>query len=77
MFHPEFSTFIVMGLTIGMALVFGAWIYYERRDQIIYEQERAQSLFHCLKCGRLYSAPRSAPMANCPDCGFENSRLKF
>ncbi|HTB64552.1 MAG TPA: hydrogenase nickel incorporation protein HypA [Opitutales bacterium] len=77
MFHPDFSSFLLTGLTIGMALILGLGIYFDRRDQHIYEHERAQTLFHCLKCGRLYSAPRSAPMANCPDCGFENSRLKF
>jgi hypothetical protein len=48
LFHADFSHFILTGITIGLALVFGLWIYYDQRDQRAYEQERAQSLFHCL-----------------------------
>ncbi len=77
LFNLDFSHFILTGVTIGIALVAGLWIYYDRRDQHIYEHERAQSLFHCLKCGRLYAAPRCEPTALCPNCNFENSKLKF
>ncbi len=77
LFNLDFSHFVLTGVTIGIALVAGLWFYYDRRDQRIYEQERAQSLFHCLKCGRLYSAPRRDPTALCPNCHFENSKLKF
>jgi hypothetical protein len=77
LFHADFSHFILTGITIGLALVFGLWIYYDQRDQRAYEQERAQSLFHCLKCGRLYTAPRASLSARCPACEFENSKLKF
>ena len=77
MFSLDFSHFVLTGITIGIALLAALWIYYDRRDQRIYERERAQSLFHCLKCGRLYSAPRCDPIAACPACGFENSKLKF
>jgi hypothetical protein len=77
LFHPDFSHFILIVVTSGLALVFGLWVYYDRRDQLAYEHERAQSLFHCLKCGRLYSAPRASSVARCPNCDFENSKLKF
>jgi len=72
-----FNIFVASIITIGVVLVMGLWVYYDRRDQHVYEHERSQSLFHCLKCGRVYSAPRSNHSANCPDCGFENSKLKF
>ena len=73
----DFSHFVFIVIMAGLALGFGLWIYYEQRDQRAYEQERAQSLFHCLKCGRLYSAPRAQLSAPCPACHFENSKLKF
>ncbi len=77
MFHPDFSSFVFTGVTLGIALMMALWFYYDRRDQQIYERDHAQSLRHCLKCGRLYTAPRSQVSAVCPDCGFENSKLKF
>jgi hypothetical protein len=77
LFHANFSHFVLTGITIGLVLVFGLWFYYDQRDQRAYEQDRAQSLFHCLKCGRLYSAPRANIIARCPNCDFENSKLKF
>lgn len=61
----------------GLALMVGLWLYYDERDRRVYERERAQTLFHCLKCGRLYSAPRYLTEAACPGCAFENSKLKF
>jgi hypothetical protein len=73
----NFSSFIVLYLSVGLAIVLGLWIYYEQRDQRIYDRERSQSLFHCLKCGRLYSAPRFEQAVCCPGCNFENSKLKF
>jgi hypothetical protein len=77
LFTLDFSFFILASITAGVVLMMGLWLYYDRCDQRVYESERSQSLFHCLKCGRTYSAPRSNPAANCPDCGFENSKLKF
>jgi predicted RNA-binding Zn-ribbon protein involved in translation (DUF1610 family) len=77
LFNLDFSFFILSSIAIGVVLMLGMWLYYDRRDQQVYETERSQSLFHCLKCGRVYSAPRCHQAANCPDCGFENSKLKF
>jgi hypothetical protein len=77
LFTLDFSFFVLSSITIGVVLMMGLWLYYDRRDQHTYESERSQSLFHCLKCGRTYSAPRCNQSANCPDCGFENSKLKF
>jgi hypothetical protein len=77
LFHLDFSSFVLTSMTLGVVLVLALWIYYEQREQRAYAGERAQSLRHCLKCGRIYSAPRSAASAPCPDCGFENSKLKF
>ncbi len=77
MFHLDFSSFVLTSMTLGVTLVMALWIYYEQRDQRAHVADRAQSLRHCLKCGKLYSAPRSETNAPCPHCGFENSQLKF
>jgi len=73
----DLSSFVLLYVSGGLVLMLGLWVYYEERDRRIHETERAQSLFHCLKCGRLYSASRSLREAPCPGCAFENSKLKF
>jgi len=73
----DFSFFVFASISAGVMLMIGLWLYYDRCDQRIYETERSQALFHCLKCGRTYSAPRSNQATSCPSCGFENSKLKF
>jgi hypothetical protein len=73
----DLSTFALLYVSAGLVLIFGLSAYYDQRDRRVYEQERAQSLFHCLKCGRLYSAPRYLREVACPGCNFENSKLKF
>jgi uncharacterized paraquat-inducible protein A len=77
LYFSHFDIFVTAIIALGVVLVMGLWLYYDRRDQQVYEHERSQSLFHCLKCGRVYSAPRSNQSVRCPNCGFENSKLKF
>jgi len=74
-----------MDLTLGAAVFcllvlgffFGVWTYYDRRDRALFDAERQRVTFHCIRCDRLYSAPRGAETAVCPRCGYHNSRLKF
>jgi hypothetical protein len=73
----DFSLLVFLYVSAGIALIFGLWLYYDARDARVYERERAHSLYHCLKCGRLYSAPRFNREADCPGCAFRNSKLKF
>ncbi len=77
MISLDLSSLVLLYVSGGLVLMMGLWTYYDERDRRVYEQERAQSLFHCLKCGRLYSAPRHLREVACPGCGFENSKLKF
>jgi len=74
-----------MDLTLGAAVFcllvlgffFGVWIYYDRRDQALFDAERRRVTFHCIRCDHLYTARRGAETAACPRCGYTNSRLKF
>ena len=61
-----------------LAVVFlGLWLWYDRRDHQTFEQERRKATFHCIRCDRLYTAPVGTALARCPDCAYENTRLKF
>jgi len=61
-----------------VGLVFLAtWLYYDRRDHALFEQERRKTTFHCIRCDRLYTAAAGAELGRCPRCGHENSRLRF
>ena len=61
----------------GLAFILGLWLYYDRRDINFYEAKRTMVVFHCVKCGQLYTALKGNEVAGCPACDFKNSRLKF
>jgi rubrerythrin len=74
----ELQTFVFLFLTAGLAFVFGLWIYYDRRDRVLYDQLRSKRTYHCVKCGHLYAVEAGFDeVTHCPHCRFENSRLKF
>ena len=61
-----------------VALLFlGLWLFYDGRDHRRFEKERRRSTFHCIRCDHLYSGESGAQLAKCPNCGHENSRLRF
>jgi len=62
-------------LTLGF--FFGVWLYYDRRDHALYDAGRRQVTFHCIRCGRLYTAKAGTEISGCPRCGHTNARLKF
>ncbi len=61
----------------GLVLVFGLWLWYDRRDQREIDEERAKVLFHCIKCSRVYAEAPALGSAPCPDCNHPNLPLKF
>jgi len=72
----SFDWFFPFFLAIGVLSVMGLWLYYEgvRRPS---DRERHRGLFHCVRCGCLYSASPDEGKQKCPSCGFENIRLRF
>ena len=61
-----------------VAVVFlGLWFYYDRRDHRRFERERRKTVFHCIRCDALYTAPAGTEQQKCPKCGHENVRLRF
>jgi rubredoxin len=76
-FTLDFSLFALLYVAAGLVVVFGLWFYYDWRDKNIYQEVRSQMIFHCVKCGHIYTASRGKEVATCPQCGFENNKLKF
>lgn len=72
-FAPEI---LIYGLAV-FGLLFGLWLYYDRRDRAFFDAGRRKISFHCVRCDRLYTQPAGTETAPCPQCGHENVRLKF
>ncbi|MFM1851640.1 MAG: hypothetical protein RIS54_1324 [Verrucomicrobiota bacterium] len=53
------------------------WLYYDRRDHARFERERRRTVFHCIRCDRIYEAPAGTEPCRCPRCDHENARLRF
>jgi ribosomal protein L37AE/L43A len=63
---------------LGLAGFFlSLWIYYDRRDHARFEAERRKTIFHCVRCDRVYSLRGAHDAGECPHCGFTNGRLRF
>jgi hypothetical protein len=73
----EVDVFFLLYLGAGMALVFGMGFYYDWRDKHRFEEHRDRVIYHCIKCGRIYTGPHGSEEAGCPDCNFTNGRLSF
>jgi uncharacterized paraquat-inducible protein A len=61
----------------AFGLILGLWFYHDWRDRGLYDRERRKSIFHCIRCDNLYAARVGTETAQCPRCGFRNSRLRF
>ncbi|QYY35839.1 hypothetical protein [Ruficoccus sp. ZRK36] len=77
MIDIDFSVFTFLYVSSGMAVIFGLWLYYDRRDVRLYERIRVRHTFHCIQCGSLYSDRGRREVSRCPQCGFQNAKLKF
>ena len=73
----DLTTGVVLFCFLNAAIFLGLWLYYDRRDHALFEQQRRRTSFHCIRCDHLYSLSTPAEVAACPRCGFENGRLRF
>ncbi|MDR3228500.1 MAG: hypothetical protein LBT53_03680 [Puniceicoccales bacterium] len=73
----EADTFAALLVAAGIALIFALWFLGERRSARFFDRRALRRTFRCAKCGTLYSATTTAPVANCPNCAFANPRLSF
>lgn len=77
MFHIDLEVFVVLYVSVGLALFFFLWVLYDTRQARRYAALRRSAVFHCIKCGTIYTSPRPEKPAACPQCRFENARLEF
>jgi DNA-directed RNA polymerase subunit RPC12/RpoP len=75
MFEP--TTAVVIYCVLVAAVFLGLWLYYDGRDHRRFERERRKTVFHCIRCDAVYTAPGDTPLCKCPKCGHENTRLRF
>ncbi|MDR2844727.1 MAG: hypothetical protein LBV28_01395 [Puniceicoccales bacterium] len=73
----EFDIFAAIFLLAGLVVVCGLWFFYERREAVLSDHRRINTVFHCVKCQLIYARPRRRENTPCPRCGFNNVRLKF
>ena len=66
-----------MFMALGLGFMYALWLYYDVRDARMNTHHRAQAIFYCVKCCVIYTASDTADIAECPDCGLKNTRLKF
>ena len=77
MFTVSLSVGALIYTLCACGLVFGLSFYYDMRDRKLYEAQRRQSIFHCIRCDKLYGARAGTDACECPRCGFKNGRLTF
>lgn len=75
MFAISLEVFFVIFLSLGLMVFLALSIYYDRRDTCMRTQIDSRTVYHCIRCGRIYSAHKDD--GACPECGFENKRLQF
>ncbi|MCD8284077.1 MAG: hydrogenase nickel incorporation protein HypA [Opitutae bacterium] len=77
MFDVGIDVFFAAIIGIALVLFLLVGFFYNRRDRLTQDHLRITTVFYCIRCGEIYSRPRSREVAACPKCGLKNTRLKF
>ena len=64
-------------LMAGIGFILLLWVYYDYRDKQFYHSERSKTVFHCIKCGKIYADKMGLKQSQCPRCEFKNTRLQY
>ncbi|MBC2603302.1 hydrogenase nickel incorporation protein HypA [Puniceicoccus vermicola] len=76
MFDVPLPIFFTVFVTTGVVLIFALWIYYDRMGVRRHDRLN-QTVFHCVRCGKLYGVHGEVKQAECPDCNLKNIPLRF
>ena len=74
-----FTWFLILYTGSALAGVSVLWYFYDRSDKRSFEAKRRQKIFHCVRCGHLYSV-KKGEVSNgekCPECDYRNFELSF
>jgi len=65
----ELSAAVTVYCVVVAATFLSLWLFYDRRDHMRFERERRRTTFHCIRCDRLYTAPREPSSASARGAG--------
>ena len=68
---------VFLFLSFFFIVTFFLWHRYEQRDEKRYRELAVSPLFHCIRCGELFTGRGEVEEADCPACGKKNLRLRF
>lgn len=68
---------IMLYISLAICVIFGLWLFYDKRELESYKSQKVLSVFYCVKCGSIYSMGKEKERTLCPKCNFKNNRLKF
>jgi DNA-directed RNA polymerase subunit RPC12/RpoP len=74
-----FTWFLILYSGSALLGVTALWFFYDRRDRLSFEARRRQKVFHCIRCGGLYSVIKAnvSEGESCPDCDYKNYELSY
>ncbi|MSS98930.1 MAG: hypothetical protein CK541_00860 [Opitutia bacterium] len=73
----DLAAFLAFLAGLAIVVLFGLQAWYDRRDVLLSDHRRLNSVFSCIRCNVTYVRPRRREEAVCPHCGWNNVRLKF
>ena len=75
----SFTWFLILYTGSALGIIAILWFYYEKRDKRLFDIRRKRKVFHCVRCGNLYSVRKKdvSEGQNCPECGYKNYELSF
>ena len=74
-----FTWFLILYTGSALVGVSVLWYFFDRSDKRSFESNRRQKIFHCVRCGHLYSV-KKGDVSNgeqCPECEYKNFELSF
>lgn len=74
-----FTWFLSIYVGSALVIVAGLWFWHDRKDRQQFEESRRRKVFHCIRCGSLYSVRmRDVEQGQpCPKCQYNNYELSF
>ena len=77
MYTVDIIFFVSASIYAGVAFITVLWVYYDTYGKTIHEDRRNRAVFHCVRCGHVYTAPKEHEEALCTRCGMDNIKLRF
>lgn len=75
----SFTWFLILYTGSALLAVSVLWFLYEKWDKGAFDARRKRKVFHCVRCGNLYSIRKrdTHDGQECPECGYKNYELSY